>query len=95
MLWIWAVPLGQPPCKLAGVKRKSSIILKFKIAPGIAQHLEEFGEREYCKNSHLFCLKSTGQYLPELGLPSPLCPGFWVLEEACEKPGRLRLLFAL
>lgn len=45
MLWIW-VPLGQPPCKLAEVKRKSSIIIEFKVAHGVAQHLEEFGERE-------------------------------------------------
>lgn len=46
MLWIWAISLGQPPCKLAGLKRKSSITLEFKAAPGVAQHLEEFAERD-------------------------------------------------
>lgn len=46
MLWIWAIPLGQPPCKLAGLKRKSSITLEFKAGPGIVQHLEESAERD-------------------------------------------------
>lgn len=45
MLWIWTVPLGQPPCKLAGLKRKSSTTLEFKGALGVTQHLE-FAERD-------------------------------------------------
>lgn len=46
MLRIWAIPLGQPPCKLAGLKRKSSITLEFKATPWIVQHLEESAERD-------------------------------------------------
>lgn len=46
MLWIWAVLLGQPPCKLAGLKRKTSITLDFKSVPEVAQHPEEFAERD-------------------------------------------------
>lgn len=49
MLGIWAVRLGQPPCKLAGLERKSHIALEFRAALSAAQSLEGFAKRGIVK----------------------------------------------
>lgn len=46
MLGIWAVQLGQPPCKLAGLERKSHIALEFRAALSAAQSLEGCAKRD-------------------------------------------------
>lgn len=46
MLGIWAVRLGQPPCKSAGLKRKSNMVLEFRAASRAAQSPEGFAKRD-------------------------------------------------
>lgn len=50
MLGIWAVQLGQLPCKLAGLKRKSNIALEFRAAPRISPSLEGGAKRDSIVN---------------------------------------------